>query len=70
MPKYQIIGTGPFDGVEGETVAVSPDKAISNVAFRKGVDYYYFRSNAEVKIIPKAMHQRTNFSKWMERRID
>ena len=70
MPKYKIIGIGPFEGIEGETTAVSLDKAISNIAFRKGVDYYYLKSNVEVKIIPEIKPQKTSFSKWMARRTD
>ncbi len=78
--SYVIIGKGPFEGIEGKTTANSENQAIRNIAFRKGIDwddYFYFKSNVEVKIVPKTMIAKispngtnTNFVKWMKRRKD
>jgi len=74
---YLVIGKGPFDGIQGETRAVSPDEAIRNIAFRKGIrdKYYYFRANVEVKAITNSscnfkQPPNVNFQKWIERRKD
>lgn len=74
MPKYQVIGEGKFDGIKAETIALSENKAIRNVAFRLGImeDYYYFKSNVKVIVLAekKPKITRTNFSEWIKRRKD
>ncbi len=49
---FIVVGTGPFEGIRGRTKASSIDKAICNVARRKGLmdRYQYFKNYAEVYV--------------------
>jgi|GEM_PF-6856070 len=76
---YLVIGKGPFDGIQGETMAVSAREAIKNIAYREGIIgadlYRYFCSHVEVRVIPLQSSTYKNsrygdFKKWIERRKD